>query len=79
MSKSNQIIIGAYCRSESPNFLVMTILVPPVIKTEIINSFYKYKYMKQPNKKELKGQGNIAKTVPLSKYTHLSFPLSLKF
>lgn len=59
MSKSHQIIIDAYFWSENLNFLVMTMLVLLVIKTEIINPFYKCKYLEQPHKKEQKDKGTL--------------------
>lgn len=41
------------------NFSGMTMLVLLVIKTEIINPFYKSKYLEQPNKKEQKDNGTL--------------------
>lgn len=76
MNKSHQIIIGTSCQSESPKFLVMAILVPLVIKTEIINSFYIYKFLGQPNKKKIKRAKKHCKDVLLPKHSDLSFPLT---
>lgn len=45
MNKSHQIISGACQQSENPKFLVMIMLDPLMIKTEITCSFYKYKYL----------------------------------
>ena len=59
MTKSHQIIIDAYCWSENLKFLVMTMLVLLVIKTEIIHPFYKCKYLEQPNKKEQRDKGTL--------------------
>ena len=41
------------------NFSGMTMLVLLVIKTEIINPFYKSKYPEQPNKKEQNDKGTL--------------------
>lgn len=81
MNIPHQIIIGASCWSENSKFLIMTMLVPLVIKIEIISSFYKYKYMGKLNlkKKEQEGQRKIAKGRILPQYTDQSFLLTLKF